>query len=79
MKTISVMTIAMGVAIILSACAEDDPNANSEIANPASIYCIDQGGEVLIKTGDDGQYGICKLPDGREIDEWEFYRQNNPG
>ncbi len=71
--------LSLGAILVLSACADDQDSALSEIGNPASIYCIDQGGEVLIKTGDYGQYGICKLPDGREIDEWEFYRQNNPG
>lgn len=45
------------------------------LANPASEYCVSQGGEVLIVTAaDGGQQGLCRLPDGTEIDEWEYYR-----
>ena len=43
------------------------------MANPA-----EQGGESIIKQDKDGsEYGICKFKDGKEVDEWEFYRQNH--
>ena len=39
------------------------------LANPASQYCVAQGGEVLIVTAADGsQSGRCRLPDGTEVD-----------
>ena len=42
------------------------------MANPASVYC------VIIKQNKDGsEYGICKFKDGKEVDEWEFYRKNH--
>ena len=48
---------------------------NSQIANPASIYCKEQGGNLEIKTATGGgQFGWCILPDGRECEEWEFFR-----
>ena len=32
------------------------------MANPASVYCVEQGGESIIKQDKDGsEYGICKL------------------
>ncbi len=45
-----------------------------ELANPASEYCVEQGGEVDIVDEVDGQVGYCELPDGRRIEEWELYR-----
>jgi hypothetical protein len=43
--------------------------------NPASDYCVRQGGNLEIRTGSDGgQYGVCKFPDGGECDEWAFFR-----
>jgi putative hemolysin len=48
--------------------------AEKAIANPASVYCVQQGGRVEIVTTDKGQIGICVLPDGRRIEEWEFFR-----
>ncbi|WP_314714454.1 DUF333 domain-containing protein [Leptotrichia wadei] len=48
------------------------------MANPASVYCVEQGGESLTKQNKDGsEYGICKFKDGKEVDEWEFYRKNH--
>ncbi len=44
------------------------------IANPASVYCVEQGGRIEIVTTEKGQIGICVLPDGRRIEEWEFFR-----
>lgn len=50
---------------------------NSQIANPASVYCQEQGGELEIKTATDGgQFGWCKFSDGRECEEWDFFRTN---
>lgn len=46
------------------------------IANPASEYCLTQGGESQIKKNADGsEYGVCVI-DGEEIDEWEYFRQS---
>ena len=48
------------------------------MANPASVYCVEQGGESIVKQDKDGsEYGICKFKDGKEVDEWEFYRKNH--
>jgi putative hemolysin len=45
------------------------------LANPASVYCEDQGYVLEIRTGEDGgQYGVCIFPDGSECEEWAYYR-----
>jgi len=45
------------------------------IANPASVYCEDQGGQSKIITDPDGsQRGDCVFADSRECDEWQFFR-----
>ena len=43
------------------------------LANPASVYCVEQGGVVEIVDEADGQVGYCLLPDGRRIEEWEYF------
>lgn len=48
---------------------------NTQIANPASAYCEEQGGKLEKKTATDGgQFGWCIFSDGRECDEWDFFR-----
>ena len=49
------------------------------MANPASVYCIEQGWESVINEDEEwNQYWVCKFADWTEIDEWEYYRTNNP-
>jgi uncharacterized protein len=66
--------------VTLAGCGGDDPSppldTDVEIANPAAVFCIEQGGRVEIVENDAGQQGICVLPDGTRVDEWEFYRSN---
>ena len=51
------------------------PQVQPVIANPASVYCVKQGGRLEIVNTKKGQIGICVLPDGRRIEEWKLYRR----
>jgi putative hemolysin len=70
------IAIALAVVLSISGCGGDDNNENeSGLANPASVYCEEQGGTVDIRTDETGgQVGICVFPDGSEVDEWAYYR-----
>jgi hypothetical protein len=56
-----------------AAPAASEPAA-SGIANPASVYCTEQGGTLEMREGPGGTAGYCHLPDGRVVEEWELYR-----
>jgi len=43
------------------------------VRNPAAAYCVDLGYEYEIKKMPEGEYGICKFPDGSEAEEWKFF------
>lgn len=48
---------------------------NVGIANPASVFCEQNGGKLEIITATDGsQGGMCKFSDGSECEEWAFQR-----
>ena len=50
----------------------------TQIANPASEYCIAQWWTInIVKDEEWNESGICKLADGTEIDEWEYFRENH--
>lgn len=49
-------------------------NESSELANPASVHCAEQGGTLRMEENAAGQYGICTLPDGTECEEWAYFR-----
>jgi putative hemolysin len=62
-------------AILLGACCASEDAGGMELANPASVYCQEQGYTLEMRTdADGGQYGVCVFPDGTECDEWAFYR-----
>jgi putative hemolysin len=44
------------------------------LANPASVFCAQSGGKSEIRNGPRGQYGVCRLPDGRVVEEWKYFR-----
>lgn len=86
MKMKNYLAIAV-LVLSLTACGddEDEPADTStplttetptQLANPASEYCVSQGGTVELVDEDDGQVGYCNLPDGRRIEEWEFYNSD---
>ena len=48
--------------------------------NPASVYCEAQWGTInIVKDEEGNEKGMCKLADGTEVEEWEYYRANNTG
>lgn len=50
-----------------------DTTAPVQVANPAAVYCEQQGGTVF------GPEPMCGLPDGTTVDAWEFYRADSTG
>ena len=69
----------LGLVGVLSACAnQPSPQPPVGIANPASAYCVEKGGRLDIVNTPTGQVGMCTLPDGTVIEEWELMRRDHP-
>jgi len=55
--------------------AEPPASGNTGLANPASVYCEDNGGTLEIRKDESGgAIGACVFSDGSECEEWAFYR-----
>lgn len=86
-RTISSASLVICVALT-AACGSDGYRTNtttppggtgsSGLANPASEFCVEQGGTVEIVTDAYGQVGYCNLPDGTRVEEQEYYRAEHP-
>jgi putative hemolysin len=51
------------------------PGGDAQMANPASVYCVKNGGKSEIRTeGDGGQTGFCKFSNGKECEEWKYFK-----
>ncbi len=47
-----------------------EPQSTAGTASPASVFCIDEGGSLLLQ----GQTSLCLLPDGTMMEEWDYFR-----
>jgi putative hemolysin len=48
---------------------------DTQLPNPAAVFCEEQGGTSEIVTAADGsQSGVCHFSDGSVCDEWAFFR-----
>ena len=45
-----------------------------QIAYPASVYCLEQGGELNFREDVSGDVGYCVFPSGKECEEWAYFR-----
>jgi hypothetical protein len=51
----------------------------TQMANPASVNCATQGGNLVIqKRGDGGEYGLCYFEENRACEEWALLRGDCP-
>ncbi len=69
-----VILVLLVVGLLAAACGDDEPkDDDAGMANPASVYCTEQGGTLDIREGESGQHGVCVFDDGSECGEWDFY------
>ena len=52
---------------------EGAPGGVVGLANPASVYCEEQGGTLRNEETEEGTRGVCVLPDGTECGEWDYF------
>jgi uncharacterized protein len=62
------------IALLFVATLITSPQHAWALANPASVFCAKSGGKSEMRNGPRGQYGVCRLPDGRVVDEWAYFR-----
>lgn len=72
---------AIALVLFSAACVKDEMSDTPKMVgmpNPASAYCVEQGGKLEIRRESAGEVGYCHLPDGRVIEEWTLFRAKAP-
>ena len=67
----------VATALLLVACAPQPPRP-AGLVNPATSHCHARGGRTLLGYTAEGREGLCFLPDGALVDEWQLYRGDHP-
>ena len=87
MRTLTLSTLTAST-LLAAGCAASGPAPGPAapktstpvigMANPASVYCLQLGGKLRMEKTTAGEHGICVLPNGTEIEEWELFRRDHP-
>jgi len=50
-----------------------------QLANPASVNCVEQGGRPVVERAPaGGEFGVCLFEDNRQCEEWALLRGHCP-
>jgi putative hemolysin len=72
-----VLFFVLSTALILGGCQKKENAA--QLPNPASQFCVENGGELSIEeSGSGGQFGVCTFQDGKQCEEWALFRGECP-
>ena len=78
-RTLGLIALLSIGALTLAGCNknwETPAEENAEMANPASVYCEENGGTLQIE---DGAW-LCLFDDGSYCEEWSYFREEcEPG
>lgn len=78
MKSIGLLIAA---TVVLAGCANEysqySEKERTSMANPAAVYCVQQGGELEAVTENDQRVTYCSLSEEERVEQWEYYRKNH--
>ena len=72
-KALGLVALLAAGALTLTGCGKtetpvENPEENLGLANPASVYCEEQGGTLNLEEW------LCMFSDGTYCEEWSYYR-----
>ncbi|MEL0089948.1 MAG: DUF333 domain-containing protein [Rhodospirillales bacterium] len=79
--------VILSSLMALTSCTSERPSRSLEpaktaplrLANPASTYCLEKGGQLFLEQDKDGaRHGICIFEDNRQCEEWALFRDSCP-
>ncbi|WP_299693138.1 DUF333 domain-containing protein [uncultured Vibrio sp.] len=78
MKRMGLMSV---FALVLGGCANDYAEYSEDqrisVSNPASVYCVQQDGELDTVTENNQRTTYCVFEDGERVEQWEYYKNNH--
>ena len=71
-KTFGIVALLAAGILTLAGCGKTEApvDENAEIANPASVYCEENGWTLVLEDW----AGLCVFPDGTYCEEWAYQR-----
>lgn len=77
---VKVVLLGLGLGALVSGCADVqekyDVGEYTSMSNPASVYCVEQDGELVMVTEAGKRVTYCKISEDEMVEQWEYYREN---
>ncbi|MBV7317335.1 DUF333 domain-containing protein [Shewanella sp. NIFS-20-20] len=74
------LIVLLGLSsLLLNGCAPTQappPAQTMGLANPAAVFCVNQGGQYIIDNQNGSSMGYC-LYQGETHEAWQWYRQHH--
>ncbi|PMJ97606.1 DUF333 domain-containing protein [Vibrio sp. 10N.261.55.A7] len=73
-------TIFAGLAVVavLAGCSSEpdeyEVKEYTSISNPASVYCVQQGGKLETVSENEQRVTYCAVSEEERTEQWEYYR-----
>ncbi|ENM5835146.1 DUF333 domain-containing protein [Vibrio metoecus] len=81
MNKVALLLASIVVVTLLTGCARQENEYTvkeyTSMANPASVYCVEQGGKLEMVTEDGQRVTYCVTPAGERMEQWEYFRKNH--
>lgn len=75
------LALAVSSAVLLAGCASEpdeyEVKEYTSLANPAAVYCVQQGGALETVTEDAKRVTYCVFQNDQRVEQWEYYRNNH--
>jgi len=72
--SIIILAVILAVIVFYLTCLKTKEKINNQIANPASVYCIENNGTLEMLEEENGTYGLCVFKDNSSCEEWAYFR-----
>jgi putative hemolysin len=67
------------LAVVIVSCVPQPAGPDLQLANPASVHCVELGGRhVVERTPAGAEFGVCLFEDNRQCEEWALLRGECP-
>ena len=72
------LLLTMLCGFLVCACPAAQAQQLIGMPNPASTFCVESGGSLVIGDTGSGEVGTCVYENGLAVDEWALYRFFSP-
>ncbi|WP_072052763.1 DUF333 domain-containing protein [Pantoea anthophila] len=75
--------LMMMLSLQLTACVTQAPQPQPQpqrmtMRNPASVWCLQRGGQEVEGVSPEDSTLYCLLPSGERIEQWALYHRDHP-